>query len=230
MTDPTINTPNTGDVGYGEMSAAELAKIINTDYGLILSSERMNLQRAKAVGEKLTWLQAKAPPKEWQKKLKEWCPKLSYETANKYIRVYVKWSIIEARAKAKNVVTTDLTLQTALELLAKPRPEPEAKPETEKGKDSEPDDEGDADDESDDEDDDGWNVAKDWLRPLAVDALNRSHWRSCSAGGQGGGALPRIPRAPPSAYSMTTTGMVVTTTAAPTHNPPILPAVQKVTK
>jgi hypothetical protein len=83
----TTTTPKALEPGdYGEMSAAELAKIINTDYGMILSSERINLPRAKAVGEKLTWLQAKAPP---QSKLAVWCPKLSYETANKYMRVYL---------------------------------------------------------------------------------------------------------------------------------------------
>jgi hypothetical protein len=184
----TTTTPKALEPGdYGEMSAAELAKIINTDYGMILSSERINLPRAKAVGEKLTWLQAKAPPKEWQSKLAVWCPKLSYETANKYMRVYLNWPIIEQRAAAENVVTTDLTLDTALKLIAKPSKkatnntgsetngaetgskasggasEPEGEPDTQDGNDSE--------DDTDDGEDDGWNVAKDWLKPLAVEAL-----------------------------------------------------------
>jgi hypothetical protein len=107
-------------VDYGELSAAELAKLINDEYGLILSSERTNLKRAKAIGEKLTWLQTRATHGEWQSKLEVWCPKLSYETANKYIRVHVKWPEIEQKAAIKNVVTTDLTIDAALKLLAKP--------------------------------------------------------------------------------------------------------------
>jgi hypothetical protein len=110
-------------VDYGELSSTELAKLINDEYGLVLSSERTNLKRAKAIGEKLTWLQTRATHGNWQSKLKAWCPKLSYETANRYIRVFEKWPEIEKAAAVKNVVTTDLTIDAALKLLAKP-PDP----------------------------------------------------------------------------------------------------------
>jgi hypothetical protein len=108
-------------VDYGELSAAELAKLINDEYSLVLASERSNLQRARAIGEKLEALRAGTPHGEWQKKLKKWCPKISYETANRYIKIYEKWPKIEKAAAAKNVRTTDLTIDDALKLLAKPR-------------------------------------------------------------------------------------------------------------
>jgi hypothetical protein len=115
---PITETP--ARVDYGELSAAELAKLINDEYSMVLAAERSNLPRARAIGEKLEALRAGTPHGEWQKKLRKWCPKLSYETANRYIKLYEKWPKIEKAAGAKNVRTTDLTIDDALKLLAKP--------------------------------------------------------------------------------------------------------------
>jgi DUF3102 family protein len=129
-TGPVTDSPAV--VGYGELSAVELAKRINDEYGHVLVSERHNLKRAKDIGEKLAALQTRVKHGEWQKKLEVWCPKLSYETARRYIRVFEEWSDIEKKAAAKSVRTTDLTIDTALALLRKPKPEKD----TDKEKDS----------------------------------------------------------------------------------------------
>jgi hypothetical protein len=113
MTDPKA---------YGELSLPDLAKLINDEYAVVLASERNNLQRALAIGEKLMWLRARAKHGEWQEKLKGWCPKLSYETATLYIRLFEKRHIWEERARAESVETTDLTIEKVRQLLAKPRP------------------------------------------------------------------------------------------------------------
>jgi hypothetical protein len=110
-----------GTVDYGELSVSDLAKLINEEYALVLASERNNLQRALAIGEKLMWLRARAKHGEWQEKLKGWCPKLSYETATLYIRIFEKRDVWEKRAKAESVDSTDLTIERARQLLAKPR-------------------------------------------------------------------------------------------------------------
>jgi hypothetical protein len=101
-------------------SSDYLAKLINDEYEAILVVERANLPRAKAIGEKLWVLRARVTHGEWQSKLRGWCPQISYETATKYIRVYRYWPEIEKRAAAKDVVTTGLTIDAALKLLAKP--------------------------------------------------------------------------------------------------------------
>jgi hypothetical protein len=129
----TTAGPVTDSVDYGELSAAELAKLINDEYGLVLASERNNLNRAKTIGEKLDALRAGTQHGEWQKKLAKWCPKLSYETANRYIKVYVRWPEIEKAAAAKSVKATDLTIDTALKLLATPKTDSGANANTKKG-------------------------------------------------------------------------------------------------
>jgi hypothetical protein len=108
---------------YGDLSTTELAKLINDEYGVILANERTNLTKALAVGEKLIALRQRVAPKHgnWQDKLRAWCPRISYETATKYIRVCDKWPDIVKAAKAKGVVTTDLTIEAALKLIAKPK-------------------------------------------------------------------------------------------------------------
>jgi hypothetical protein len=130
-----------GTVDYGELSVPDLAKLINDEYSLVLASERNNLQRALTIGEKLLALRARAKHGEWQEKLKGWCPKLSYETATLYIRLFEKRDEWEERAKTESVETTDLTIERVRQLLAKPRP----KPDTDSTEDDEGDDAEDAD-------------------------------------------------------------------------------------
>jgi hypothetical protein len=121
MTDLTTTTAvPAAAIDYAELSAAELAKLINEEYGQVLAAERNNLTRARAIGEKLEALRAGTPHGEWQKKLRKWCPKISYETANRYIKVFERWPKIEREAVAKSVRTTELTIDDALKLLAKP--------------------------------------------------------------------------------------------------------------
>jgi hypothetical protein len=110
-------------VDYAELSVPDLAKLINEEYSQVLASERNNLQRALTIGEKLVALRARAKHGEWQEKLKGWCPKLSYETANLYIRLFEKRDVWEERTKAKSVDPTDLTIEGARQLLTKSKPE-----------------------------------------------------------------------------------------------------------
>jgi hypothetical protein len=128
---------------YGELSALDLAKLINDEYAQVLTSERNNLQRALVIGEKLVALRARARHGEWQKKLEEWCPKLSYETATLYIRLFEKRDVWEERARAESVEPTDLTIERARQLLARPKPDSNSDPDS------------DSDSGSDGEDDEG---------------------------------------------------------------------------
>jgi hypothetical protein len=143
----------------------ELVKAINDEYGVILASERNNLQRALAIGQKLVALRPLIAPKhgEWQAKLEEHCPKLSYETATLYIRLFEKQDVWRAAAAAKSVGSTDLTIDEARKLLAKPKPEPEPK---DSGGDEQKYDDLEEDDNESDED-----TAVEWLRALAADEL-----------------------------------------------------------
>jgi Protein of unknown function (DUF3102) len=150
-------------INYTELSAAELAKLINDEYSYVLAAERSNLPRARAIGEKLEALRAGTPHGEWQKKLKKWCPKISYETANRYIKLYLWWPKIEQNAAVKNVKTTDLTIDDALKLLAKPpkTPNDEASDASKASRGGvEPPEIRTSED-----------IGKEWLRALAVDEL-----------------------------------------------------------
>jgi len=108
-----------------DLSTAELGKLINDEYAVILANERTNYPRALSVGEKLVALRRGAETKhgEWQAKLKTHCPKVSYETATKYIRLWNNRKKIETEATIKGVATTDLTIELALSLIATPRPD-----------------------------------------------------------------------------------------------------------
>jgi len=126
-----------GTVDYGELSVPDLAKLINNEYGMVLASQRNNPQRALAIGEKLVALRARAKPHgEWQEKLKGWCPKLSYETATLYIRLFEKRDVWEERAKAKSVEPTDLTIEEARQLLTKPKRESDSNSESDSDSDA----------------------------------------------------------------------------------------------
>lgn len=103
-----------------DLSTDDLTKLINEEYSTVLVTDRANLPRAKAIGEKLEVLRGRVKHGEWQTKLREWCPKISYETATRYIKLCKKWPDIEKAAGVKSVRTTDLTIDHALKLLANP--------------------------------------------------------------------------------------------------------------
>jgi hypothetical protein len=160
-------TPTTD---LAKLSTDDLAKAINDEYSVILENERGNLQKALAVGEKLKALRPRVARKhgEWQAKLKVHCPTISYETATLYVRLHNKRDELETAAAAKSVAVTDLTIQEARKLLAKPKqtkttpPAPTTNPSAVKGG-VVPDNE--ADSRSDED------VGKDWLKVLAADEL-----------------------------------------------------------
>jgi len=116
----------------GELSAADLAKRINDEYGMLLAGEYRTFQPAQAIGEMLFAFRKDTRHGEWQSKLVKWCPKLSYETANRYIKLFQKQTEIARLAAAKNVKLTDLSIDAALKLLAKPKPESGDKPKSNK--------------------------------------------------------------------------------------------------
>lgn len=123
---------------YGDLSTTELAKLIADEYGVILANERTNLQKALAVGEKLIALRQRVKHGEWETKLEQYCPTISYETATKYIRLCEKWEDITKAARAKGVATTDLTIEAALKLIAKAKPDKGKPPAVVKGAVAEP--------------------------------------------------------------------------------------------
>ena len=106
---------------YNDLSVIELAKLINDEYAVILGNERTNYPRAISVGGKLVALRRGVDHGEWITKLKTHCKQISYETATKYIRLWKKQLLIEKAAAAKPVATTDLTIELALSLIAKPK-------------------------------------------------------------------------------------------------------------
>jgi hypothetical protein len=106
---------------YANLSAADLAKQINDEYDVILNSEKANLPRALAIGEKLMHLRVRIPTDEWKAKLEGYCPNISYETATLYIRLFEKQAVWRAAAAAQNVEPTSLTIDAARRLLTKKR-------------------------------------------------------------------------------------------------------------
>ena len=117
----TTTTSQRSTVDYYDLSVTELAKLINDEYAVILGNERTNYPRALSIGEKLVALRRGVDHGGWQTKLKGLCPDVSYETATKYIRVWSKQRQIKEAAAAKSVATTDLTIELALSLIAKPK-------------------------------------------------------------------------------------------------------------
>jgi hypothetical protein len=139
-----------------------LVKAINDEYSEILASERNNLQKALTVGEKLVALRPRIAPKhgEWQAKLAEHCPKISYETATLYIRLFERQADWRKAAAAKSVESTDLTIDDARKLLAKP-----------KSTDDEPEEEKEEEEDGGDDETEEEAVGKKWLEMLAPDDL-----------------------------------------------------------
>jgi hypothetical protein len=109
---------------YAGLSADDLAKQINDEYAVILSSEKANLPRALAIGEKLMHLKVRIPSDEWKDKLEGYCPNISYETATLYIRLFQNQEAWRAAAVAQNVEPTSLTIDAARRLLTKKRSAP----------------------------------------------------------------------------------------------------------
>jgi hypothetical protein len=116
--DPKELTAEEKQALLGELSATELAKLINDEYGMVLAGEHRTFQRAQAIGEMLVAFRRGTGHGEWQSKLAKWCPKLSYETANRYTKLFQNRTEIARLAEAKNVTPTDLTIEAALKLLS----------------------------------------------------------------------------------------------------------------
>jgi hypothetical protein len=125
-------TPQESAASYAELGVPELVKKVNEVYEQIHLHDRTNYPRAVMIGEMLNDIRPRvAKHGAWQNWLREHCPKISYETANIYMRIATKQNIILAEAGRKNVAATDLTIALARELLTKPRkPEPEPEPES----------------------------------------------------------------------------------------------------
>jgi hypothetical protein len=116
------------------LSTDELVKAINDEYGVILASERNKLPKAIAIGEKLVALRPRIAPNhgEWKPKLKEYCPRIRYETATVYIRLFERQADWRKAAAEKNADPTFFTIEDVLRLLAKPKPETNDKPKSSK--------------------------------------------------------------------------------------------------
>jgi hypothetical protein len=117
---------------FPDLSTKDLAKLITDEYALILATERSYLLKALSLGEKLIALRPRIAPDhgQWQAKLAEWCPGISYEKANLCIRFVENMDKLEAHAASKNVKITDLGVDEARAVLAKPKAGTKAKPGT----------------------------------------------------------------------------------------------------
>jgi hypothetical protein len=95
---------------YGDLSTTALIRLINDEYAVILADERTHLQKALSLGEKLIALRRRIAPNhgEWQDKLEEQCPGISYEKANLCIRFIENLDKLETYAASKNVKVTDI--------------------------------------------------------------------------------------------------------------------------
>jgi hypothetical protein len=99
----------------------ELIKRINEEANPHLTSERTTYTRAIAVGEMLVMLRLRRNATGgWRDYLKEKCPKLAYETATLWIRLFKNQPKILVAAKAQSVTVTDLTVGVARKLIATP--------------------------------------------------------------------------------------------------------------
>jgi hypothetical protein len=106
---------------YANLSDTDIAKLIDDEYAVILASEKANLPRARAIGEKLSILRVRFDYGKWQDHFESLDLTISYETATLYMRLYANWSEIVKLCKTKNVEPTDLTIDAARQLLTKPR-------------------------------------------------------------------------------------------------------------
>ena len=111
------------------LSTDALVQAINDEYAAILVSERSNLAKALAIGEKLAALRPRIAPKhgEWKPALVEHCPEISYETAAVYIRIYTKQAEWRKAAAEKHADPTCLTIEGVLKLLRPDRPDGDSK-------------------------------------------------------------------------------------------------------
>ena len=117
----------TSSLDYGDLSTADLVKLINSEYAGLLAGERNTFQKAITLGDALLALRKRQDHGKWQAYLAKVCPQLSYETATVYIRLAENREKIMAAAKEKSVAPTDLTIDLALKLLRKPKPTTKAK-------------------------------------------------------------------------------------------------------
>ena len=105
------------------LSTDALVQAINDEYAVILASERTNLAKALAIGQKLVALKSRTEHGEWKPKLKEYRLTISYETAAVYMRVWNKQAEWRKAAADKNVDPASLTIEEVLKLL-RPPPDP----------------------------------------------------------------------------------------------------------
>jgi hypothetical protein len=125
-----MTTPEETQANYGELSVIELTQKVNEEYYQIYSHDRTDYPRAVMIGEMLNNIRPRvAKHGQWQNWLKENCPKISYETANIYMRVAKGQVRILKAAAAKNVAATDLTIAFARDVLNTPKPKGEMKKE-----------------------------------------------------------------------------------------------------
>ncbi len=101
-----------------QLSDEALVQAINDEYSAILVSERNNLDRALAIGEKLVALKSRMEHGKWKPYLKEYC-EISYRTGADYMRVYSK----QAEWRAKCADPASLTIEGVLKLLRPDTPD-----------------------------------------------------------------------------------------------------------
>jgi hypothetical protein len=113
------------NINYASLGELELIKKVNDEYSLIHSHDRMDYSHAITIGEVLNELKRRGivPHGEWQNYLKSKCPKISTETANRYMRIANPNNQVKIRkaVEDKSVAATDLTIAWAEAFLAKPK-------------------------------------------------------------------------------------------------------------
>lgn len=99
---------------------ATIASAINEEHALAEQYASMAIHRARRAGELLNQAKAQVPHGQWLPWLAANCPKISTRRAQEYMRVVREWPALQA----KYAESAHLTVNDALELLAKPKPEP----------------------------------------------------------------------------------------------------------
>ena len=97
-----------------------IAAAINEEHALAEQYASMAIHRARRAGELLNQAKAQVPHGQWLPWLAANCPKISTRRAQEYMRVVREWPALQA----KYADSAYLTINDALELLAKPKPEP----------------------------------------------------------------------------------------------------------
>src|SRR6516165_12377389 len=117
-----MTTPAPTPQDFNDLSTADLIKQINDEYAQVLAGERNTFAKAIEIGARLTVIQQRDEDNgPWKTRVPVLFPNMSYETAALYIRLHKKLDDLKAKAAAKGVSLTNMTITLARNLLKNPK-------------------------------------------------------------------------------------------------------------